>query len=212
MFDDSLFQLRPRRRPSAFALAVSLFLHLLAGAVFWVRAHRITVGDGSGLPLTVLLTGSEGLLPARGVEEGRSEAADPPPLIPPGLWPRPAPTTFPAARVVPEGEAEGVTAGSTGETGEAMPAGGDITAPRVLDRVIPSYPADARLSGREGQVVVELIIDEEGRAHDARVVKGLSETLDAAALEAVSAWRFKPALRRGEPVRVLFRVTVEFRL
>lgn len=211
MFGESLFDLQTRRRPSALALAAALLFHLLAGTAFWVRAHRTTAGDGSGLPLTVLLTGSEGLRPALGAEEGRSEA-EPPPLIPPGLWPRPAVTSFPPAEAVPEGEAEGVPAGSTGETGTALPAGGDISAPRVLDRVIPPYPEDARLSGRQGQVVVEMVIDEEGRASGARVVNGLSETLDAAALEAVAAWRFKPATRNGEPVRVLFRVTVEFRL
>lgn len=211
MFGDSLFQLKPRRRPSALALLLSLLFHLLAGLAFWAQANRYTVGDGSGLPLTVLLTGSEGLLPARGAEDGRGET-EPPPLIPPGLWPRPAPAAFPAAEVVPEGETEGVPAGATGETGTALPRGGDITAPQVLDRVIPPYPEDARLAGRQGLVVVELIIDEDGGAHDARVVSGLSETLDAAALQAVSAWRFKPATRHGEPVRVLFRVTVEFRL
>ncbi len=55
-------------------------------------------------------------------------------------------------------------------------------------------------------------LDEEGNPTEVRVVRGLLDSMDAAALEAVRKWRFQPATRHGKPVRVVFRVTVDFKL
>ena len=82
----------------------------------------------------------------------------------------------------------------------------------MLERIIPDYPSDARLRELEGSVVVETVIDEEGNPTEVRVVRGLLDSMDAAALEAVRKWRFQPATRHGKPVRVVFRVTVDFKL
>lgn len=210
---ETIRELEVRRRPSGPALAAALLIHLAIAAAFWAFGPRFTVGDGSGLPVTVLFPGDEALRAARGLAGGRAEsAADD--EIPPWAWPAAALPPAPRRPVleVTEGSAAGVEAGAVGLTGEADPAGGDVTAPEVVHRTIPDYPADARLQGKQGSVVVETEIDEDGRAAAPRVVRGLSETMDAAALAAVAQWRFQPARRNGRPVRVRFRVTVDFRL
>jgi protein TonB len=43
-------------------------------------------------------------------------------------------------------------------------------------------------------------------------MKGLGEGLDTQALIAVSDWRFKPAVKDGQPVAVIINVDVNFEL
>jgi TonB family protein len=77
-------------------------------------------------------------------------------------------------------------------------AAGDVP-PKLLSTAIPEYPKAAYETGREGTVVLELLIDAEGRVVDARVTKSIPE-FDGAALACVSQWRFIPAQRRRRPV------------
>jgi TonB family protein len=44
------------------------------------------------------------------------------------------------------------------------------------------------------------------------VLRGLGLGLDEKAIEAVSRWKFKPALRNGRPVRAAATIEVNFRL
>lgn len=71
--------------------------------------------------------------------------------------------------------------------------------PKLLRTATPEYPKAAYEPGREGTVVLEILIDAEGRVMDARVTKSIAE-FDRAALACVSQWRFIPAQRRGHPV------------
>jgi TonB family protein len=44
------------------------------------------------------------------------------------------------------------------------------------------------------------------------VLRGLGLGLDEKAIEAVSRWKFRPALRNGHPVRAAATIEVNFRL
>jgi TonB family protein len=88
--------------------------------------------------------------------------------------------------------------------------GGDVTAPVIISRVEPRYPPEAAKARIAGIVIIEAIIDEEGRVTDAQVLKPLPFGLDQAALDAVKQWRFRPGTLHGEPVPVIFSVTVNF--
>jgi protein TonB len=58
---------------------------------------------------------------------------------------------------------------------------------------MPHYPRQARLKGYEGLVVVRISIDRLGRIEQSHVVRSSGfDLLDAAALEASTALRFKP--------------------
>lgn len=83
--------------------------------------------------------------------------------------------------------------------------------PDAAKRVPPTYPEAARKAGVHGLVVVQALVGRDGRVQDARVVWSVPG-LDAAALEAVRQWEFKPARAKGEPVAVWVAVPIKFSL
>ena len=90
--------------------------------------------------------------------------------------------------------------------------GGDVKAPVVISRVEPIYPEDARKARVAGIVIIEALIDRNGNVREARVLKPLPFALDQAALDSVRQWKFRPGTRNGEPVDVLFNLTINFQL
>jgi TonB family protein len=88
--------------------------------------------------------------------------------------------------------------------------GGNVQAPVRIYAPDPHYPEEARHARVQGVVILQTIIDKVGNVTDVRVLKGLPSGLTEAAVEAVSAWRFKPATLEGEPVAVYYLVTVSF--
>jgi protein TonB len=75
----------------------------------------------------------------------------------------------------------------------------------------PQYPAQAARNKIEGTVVVRFEVDEKGKVKKARISKGIEE-LNEAALDAVRAWKFKPAIKAGRPVEVTLEAPVNFEL
>jgi len=87
-----------------------------------------------------------------------------------------------------------------------------VTPPKVLSHPAAVYTDEARRRGIEGSVIVQARFDEYGSATVLKVMKGLGYGLDDAALEALKAWRFSPALRNGLPVTAVAVIEVPFRL
>ena len=110
----------------------------------------------------------------------------------------------------------------TGSAKEAPgPAGGDAirervlgteTGPRLVKMNKPVYPKYARRMGREGKVVLSILLDEAGRLIEAHVLEEAGHGFDEAALEAVRLWKFKPAMETGTPVACRARMAIRFRL
>jgi TonB family protein len=86
-------------------------------------------------------------------------------------------------------------------------AGPGITLPSVIKEVRPDYTQDAKSRGVQGSVWMKTVIATDGRPTDITVTKSLDTDLDAAALNALKDWEFKPGTKDGEPVPV--RVTIE---
>ena len=70
----------------------------------------------------------------------------------------------------------------------------------------------ARKARISGIVIVECIIDKTGNVTNVQVLKPLPFGLDQAAVEAVKRWKFKPGTLNGQPVDVIFNLTVNFKL
>jgi periplasmic protein TonB len=87
--------------------------------------------------------------------------------------------------------------------------GGSIFPPQKIKHVAPDYPPLARAARREGIVILEAVIGEEGKVRSLRVLRSI-DLLDQAALDAVRQWQFTPTLLNGEPVPVVMTVTVSF--
>jgi periplasmic protein TonB len=111
------------------------------------------------------------------------------------------------------GHGPGVGAGSGGGIGGGVfKVGGGISAPQALSTPDPEYTEEARNAKTQGTCILWLIVDDQGRPRDIRVVRGLGMGLDAKAIEAVKQWKFQPALKDGRPVNVQISVEVGFRL
>ena len=75
------------------------------------------------------------------------------------------------------------------------------------------YPAEAVRDGVQGRVMVDFVIDKDGKVTDVKVSRGVSPELDAEAVKVVSASpKWKPGRVKGEKVRTSMTVSVEFRL
>jgi TonB family protein len=59
---------------------------------------------------------------------------------------------------------------------------------------------------------ISLVVEEEGRAHDLRVIESLGHGLDEAAARAVAGWKFRPVLQNGRAESVPATVRVDFQL
>jgi TonB family protein len=90
-------------------------------------------------------------------------------------------------------------------------AGESVAPPEPLDKsVAAQYPLDAQNAGIEGDVFVEITIDERGVVTDARIVKSIP-ALDQEALTIARRWRFAPTLVDGRPVPMKQILGVRFR-
>jgi TonB family protein len=106
-----------------------------------------------------------------------------------------------------------VGAGSGGGIGGGVfKVGGGISAPQAVSTPDPEYTEEARNAKAQGTCVLWMIVDDQGRPRDIKVVRGLGFGLDAKAVEAVRQWRFQPAMKDGRPVNVQISVEVGFKL
>ena len=124
---------------------------------------------------------------------------------------------------VPGGVVGGIVGGllTTGLPPPAPPApsverapvriGGEVTAPALLERVEPDYPPLAVRAQVQGMVILEAVVDRDGRVEDVRVLRSIP-LLDSAAVAAVRKWRYSPLLLNGQPERFVLTVTVSFSL
>jgi TonB family protein len=87
-----------------------------------------------------------------------------------------------------------------------------VASPSVTYKVEPSYTPEAKEAKIQGGVVLNLVVNAQGRADDIKVTRSLDPGLDANAVAAVSQWLFKPGMKDGQPVDVAVRIEINFRL
>ena len=96
-----------------------------------------------------------------------------------------------------------------GADSDAIRVGGNIRTPTKIKHVSPAYPEIAKAAAVRGMVILEVLVDREGRVAEALVLRSIP-LLDQAALDAVRQWVFTPTLLNGNPVQVIMTVTVNF--
>ena len=89
--------------------------------------------------------------------------------------------------------------------------GGDVLSAKLIRQVSPVYPAMAKAARAQGDVILEVEVDEEGNVASV-VVKNGHTLLRQAAVDAVKQWKYTPTLLNGEPIPVIASVTVKFTL
>jgi len=100
----------------------------------------------------------------------------------------------------------------TADAAPAQATSPGIKRPTVVDMKKAEYPESAKAKKIQGDVVMDVLIDAQGKVSDVKVVQKLADELDAAAAAAIRASTFRPGTKDGKPVPVRVTLTVAFRL
>lgn len=76
----------------------------------------------------------------------------------------------------------------------------------------PQYPFEMRRAGISGEVVVDFIVDTNGDVQNAYALRSSQREFEAAAVQAVSKWKFKPGRKGGRDVPTHMQVPIVFTL
>jgi TonB family protein len=117
--------------------------------------------------------------------------------------------------VVPSGDGLGGLIGGNAKQPVApavpLPIGGDVKPAHLISSVPPTYPNLARTQRIQGQVLVDALVDVNGRVSSMKVVSGPA-LLHQAAMDALRQWKYQAATLDGKAVPMHLTVTVQFRL
>lgn len=86
---------------------------------------------------------------------------------------------------------------------------GSVKGGSVVSKPQPTYPAIAKAARAQGAVVVQVLVDEEGKVMAAQVLSG-HPLLQAAAVKAAREALFTPTLLNARPVKVAGTLTYNF--
>jgi protein TonB len=87
------------------------------------------------------------------------------------------------------------------------------SSPVPIGKPSAPYPADALRNGDSGTVLLRVTIGPDGVPHGVALARSSrSRSLDRAAMSAVRTWRFKPAMRDGQPVAATVQIPVSYNL
>lgn len=157
------------------------------------------------------------------------ERSEPEPLAAEALQPPPETKTAPVAEL-PASAFPNALKGGFGEsakdlkrqdeTAAKMSGGvsvvegglGAAGGPSFIRRIEPVYPPLARRMGREGLVVLKLLIDRHGKLQDIEVVESAGHGFLDAAIRAVRQSTYAPARRNGQAVSAKAVLPIRFRL
>ncbi|HTQ62517.1 MAG TPA: TonB family protein [Candidatus Solibacter sp.] len=92
-----------------------------------------------------------------------------------------------------------------------LPVGGDVKPARLISHVAPLYPIMAKNQHVTGDVVIDALIDPNGRVTTMKVISGPT-LLHQAAKDALHQWKYQPASLDGKPVAMHLTVTLQFRM
>ncbi|HEX9751235.1 MAG TPA: energy transducer TonB [candidate division Zixibacteria bacterium] len=224
------------QRSMALGVLIAAGIHLLAiGSVLLVQFIKAQARGGDDIPIVRISALSEIAAPPSMTEARPQISISEPDIAPPSIG---IPTPVPDEEVVEEvrfatraelAELQAPMSSSFGSgSGDSVvvdislddyfPAPSEFVAveeqPVPIKRVEPPYPEIARLTGTEGTVWVQALVDKTGKVRDARVAKssGSNVGFDEAAVEAALQCIYKPAIQNGQPVAVWVTYPVEFKL
>jgi len=113
---------------------------------------------------------------------------------------------------------EGTTAFDKAATGPvsnrpALPSVVEAAQPEYSQNPPISYPRRARRKGYEGTVLLEVLVNRNGKVADLRILASSGYAiLDRSAVNSVKSWSFKPAKKGNDTVDMWVQVPVRFKL
>lgn len=115
------------------------------------------------------------------------------------------------ALCIPAGWAQQPSTPSPTQPQKRIAVAAGVMAGQRIGGDMPVYPPDAKAAHIEGTVVLQALIAKDGSIQNLRVVSG-PPMLQAAAVDAVRTWKYRPYLLNGEPVEVETQINVVFSL
>jgi protein TonB len=84
--------------------------------------------------------------------------------------------------------------------------------PKLVRKMDPKYPPEARRDRTEGRVVVRCMISAKGKADKMEIVESTPEgVFDESALKAIKYWSFRPGVLKGEMVDTWVKIPLTFK-
>jgi TonB family protein len=171
----------------SFLLHASIF-GIAMGLIAWGEAHA-EYKTNIDLSATPLLTLSNKVTPPPPPEPwvlAKKGKAPPPPLV------KPTPTPEPASPYIVASRQPSLVGGFIDEN---------------------DYPTEMRKQKKEGRVIVELLINIEGRVDKVTILQGADPAFNQVVLDRLKDARFRPALDKlGEPINCRVRLPISFKL
>lgn len=201
------------------ALGIAAALHAAAIAWAWVVLDEAAPNAEMSKPMMAFIVASP--------REAPAEKALPPVVRRPepkrtqGLIAtvpdRPGPADLSADDVRPREQAAPAAVEQAAPVTVEQAAPATVTQPRFdadyLNNPKPAYPSMSKRLGEEGQVLLRVLVGQEGGAEQIEVLRSSGFTrLDEAARAAVSKWRFVPAKVGGNATQAWVQVPVTFEL
>jgi TonB family protein len=87
-----------------------------------------------------------------------------------------------------------------------------VTPPKATRQKAAQYPADAMEKKVQGCVVIQAVVEVDGRVRRHRVIQPLDESLDRASIDALEEWEFAPGTFQGTPIPVVVIIEMTFSL
>ena len=97
------------------------------------------------------------------------------------------------------------------EADAPLPVSSETMEMRIVSKVDPVYPEEARRAGKNGLALLDAVIGADGTVTRLRPLSG-DDQLVKSAEEAVRSWKFEPYQSSGRAVAVETTIAVEFRL
>ena len=111
------------------------------------------------------------------------------------------------------GKGHGAGPGDEAGSGDGIfRMGRGVIAPRVIYQTDPEFSEEARKAKFQGNCVLGLIVDANGRPTNIHILNALGMGLDEKAIESVKGWKFEPGKKDGHDVAVEIAVEVDFHL
>jgi protein TonB len=115
------------------------------------------------------------------------------------------------SQTTPSGLQTPTAAGLKASVPEVRKLSQEAAAARLIHRVLPQYPAQARDQQLQGPVLLDVQIGPDGNVQQVGVVQG-NPLLAEAAVAAVKQWQYQPYEINGQRILMQTRVTVNFKL
>jgi len=104
----------------------------------------------------------------------------------------------------------GVLSGQSGAKKVYEATDDGITAPVLLEAATPGYTEEAKKKKIEGEVIVIVVVNENGDVTQPKIKTGLGYGLDESAIEAAKVFKYKPGTKDDVPVQVRLELSFNF--